>query len=107
MNDPAMKPYVHLAINAVDTVVFDPEGQFDSDRSDRFATFTEARDAALSCIEVMLHEGDYDDEEHRDELELMLGLLETASSFDEIEESPGYLTFLRRLEPAVAGAGSR
>jgi len=96
-----MKPYVHLSINAVDAVVFDPEGQFDSDRSDRFATFTEARDAALSCIEVMLHEGDYDDEEHRDELELMLGVLETAESFEEIQDSPAYLTFVSRLEPAA------
>lgn len=100
MNDATEKPYVHLAINAVDSVVFDPEGLFDSDRSDRFSSFIEARDAALSCIEVMLHEGDYDDEEHRDELELMLGLLETASSVEEIEESPGYQRFLRQLEPA-------
>ena len=104
MIDPAEKPYVHLAINAVDTVVFDPEGLFDSDRSDRFASFTEARDAALSCIEVMLHEGDYDDEEHRDELELMLGMLETASSLEEIEDSPGYQRFLRQLEPAGVAA---
>jgi len=101
---PAEKPYVHLAINAVDTEVFDPEGQFDSDRSDRFATFTEARDAALSCIEVMLHEGDYDDDEHRDELELMLGMLETAESFEEIEGSPAYQRFLRQLEPAGVAA---
>ena len=104
MIDPAEKPYVHLAINAVDTVVFDPEGLFDSDRSDRFASFNEARDAALSCIEVMLHEGDYDDEEHRDELELMLGMLETASSFEEIEDSPAYQRFLRQLEPAGVAA---
>jgi hypothetical protein len=107
MNDPAEKPYVHLAINAVDTVVYDPEGLFDSDRSDRFATFTEARDAALSCIEVMLHEGDYDDEEHRDELELMLGMLETATTFEEIEDSPAYQNFYRQLEPAGAAAGCR
>src|SRR3954451_10624889 len=104
MIDPAEKPYVHLAINAVDTVVLDPEGLFDSDRSDRFATFNEARDAALSCIEVMLHEADYDDDEHRVELELMLGMLETASSFDEIEDSPAYQRFLRQLEPAGAAA---
>ena len=104
MSDAAEKPYVHLAINAVDTVVFDPEGLFDSDRSDRFASFNEARDAALSCIEVMLHEGDYDDEEHRDELELMLGMLETASSFEEIEDSPVYQRFVSQLEPTGVGA---
>jgi hypothetical protein len=98
------KPYVHLSINAVDTVIHDPEGRFDSERSDRFATFGEARDAALSCIEVMLHEGDYDDEEHRDELELMLGVLETATDFAEVEACPEYLWFLKRLEPALVGA---
>jgi hypothetical protein len=100
----ALKPYVHLAINAVDTVIYDPDGRYDSDRSDRFATFGEARDAALSCIEVMLHEGDYDDQEHRDELDLMLGVLETASSFEEVEGCPEYLWFLKRLEPAEVGA---
>src|SRR3954453_19435779 len=104
MIDPAEKPYVHLAINAVDAVVFDPEGLFDSDRSDRFASFEEARDAALSCIEVMLHEGDYDDDEHRDELELMLGVLETASSFAEVEAGAEYHWFLKRLEPTLVGA---
>ena len=40
------KPYLHLSINAVDTVVFDPEGYHDNDRSDRFDTFDEARNAA-------------------------------------------------------------
>jgi hypothetical protein len=99
-----LKPYVHVSINAVDTVIHDPEGRFHSDRSDRFATFGEARDAALSCIEVMLHEGDYDEEEHRDELELMLGILETATSFEEVEGCPEYHWFLRRLEPAEVGS---
>jgi hypothetical protein len=97
--DCALKPYIHLSINAVDTVMHDPEGRFDSDRSDRFATFGEARDAALSCIEVMLHEEDYDDEEHRDELELMLGVLEPAGSFEDVAVCPEYLWFLKRLEP--------
>lgn len=106
MIDPADKPFVHLAINAVDTVIFDPQGLFDSDRSDRFASFNEARDAALSCIEVMLHEGDYDDDEHRDELELMLGMLETAESLEEIEDSPAYQRFLRQLEPAGTAAAA-
>ena len=50
------KPYLHLSINAVDAVVFDPEGRHDNDRSDRFDTFDEARDAALSCVELMLDE---------------------------------------------------
>ena len=59
------KPYLHLAINAVDTVVFDPDGLHDNDRSDRYASFGEARDAALSCVEVMLHEEEYDDDQHR------------------------------------------
>ena len=40
------EPYLHLSINAVDTVVLDPEGRPDNDRSDRFDTFDEARDAA-------------------------------------------------------------
>lgn len=98
------KPFLHLAINAVDTVVFDPEGCHDNDRSDRFDTFTEARDAALSCVELMLDEGDYDDEEHRLELEQMLGILENASSYADLEGSPRYLTFLSRLEPPQRGA---
>jgi hypothetical protein len=98
----ASKCYVHLSINAVDAVVYDPEGRFDSDRSDRFATFAEARDAALSCIEVMLHEKDYDDDEHRDELELMLSVIETASSYEELETCPEYRWFLKRLVPAEA-----
>jgi hypothetical protein len=98
--NPASKCYVHLSINAVDTVVYDPEGRFDSDRSDRFTTFAEARDAALSCIEVMLHEKDYDDDEHRDELELMLSVIETASSYEELEACPEYRWFLKRLVPA-------
>jgi hypothetical protein len=52
----------------------------------------------------MLHEGDYDDEEHRDELELMLGVLETAIDFAEVKACPEYLWFLKRLEPALVGA---
>ena len=98
------KPYLHLSINAVDTVVFDPEGCHDNDRSDRFDTFDEARDAALSCVELMLDEKDYDDDEHRQELELMLGILENASSYTDLEGCPRYLAFLSRLEPAQRGA---
>jgi hypothetical protein len=98
------KPYLHLSINAVDTVVFDPEGCLDNDRSDRFDTFEEARDAALSCVELMLDEEDYDDDDHRQELELMLGILENASSFRDLEGCPRYLTFLSCLKPVQRGA---
>ncbi len=98
------KPYLHLAINAVDTVVFDPEGCHDNARSDRFDTFDEARGAALSCVELMLDEEDYDDDDHRQELELMLGILENASSYTDLEGCPQYLAFLSRLEPAQRGA---
>ena len=98
------KPYLHLSINAVDTVVFDPEGCHDNDRSDRFDTFTEARDAALSCVELMLDEEDYDGEDHRLELEQMLGILENASSYADLEGCTPYLAFLSRLEPAHRGA---
>ena len=41
------KPFVHLTIDAVDTVILDPEGRFDPELYDHYATFTEARDAAL------------------------------------------------------------
>lgn len=98
------RPYLHLAINAVDTVVFDPKGYHDNDRSDRFDTYSEARDAALSCVELMLDEGDYDDEEHRKELELMLDILEKASSYPDLERCPQYRAFVSGLEPAQRGA---
>ncbi len=98
------KPYLHLSVNAVDTVVFDPEGRHDNDRSDRFATYAEARDAALSCVELMLDEEDYDDDDHRNELEQMLGILENASSYTDLEGCPEYLGFLSRLEPTQRDA---
>ncbi len=98
------KPYLHLSINAVDTVVFDPAGCHDNDRSDRFDTFGEARDAALSCVELMLDEQDYDDDDHRQELEQMLGILENASSYTDLERCPRYREFLSPLEPAQRGA---
>ena len=102
--DTAAKPYLHLSIDAVDTVVFDPEGYHDNDRSDRFDSFTEARDAALSCVELMLDEEDYDGEDHRLELVEMLGILEKASTYSDLESCPGYHGFLSRLEPAQQGA---
>lgn len=37
------KPYVHLPIDAVNTVVFDPEGDFDGEQFDRYPSFAEAR----------------------------------------------------------------
>jgi len=98
------KPYLHLSINAVDTVVFDPEGRHDNDRSDRFATYAEARDAALSCVELLLDEEDYDGDDHRLELEEMLEILENATSYQELERCPGYQGFLALLEPPQRGA---
>ena len=62
------KPYVHLPIDAVDTVVVDLEGRFETDQYDRYSSFAEACDAARSSIEIMLDEGDYDGDDHRDEL---------------------------------------
>jgi hypothetical protein len=102
--DCLLKPYVHLAIDAVDTVVFDAEGHFDSEHYDRYATFTEARDAALSSIEIMLDEEDYDGEDHREELEQMLGVLESASTFEDLESHAVYRRFLDRLDPARSAA---
>jgi hypothetical protein len=93
------KPFVHLPIDAVDSVVFDPEGRFEAELYDRYASFTEARDAALSSIEIMLDKADYDGEDHRDELERMLGLLNSSSSYEELERHPGYQQILERPDP--------
>jgi hypothetical protein len=98
--DSLSKPYVHLPIDAVDTVVFDAEGHFDGEHHDRYATFAEARDAALSSIEIMLDEEDYDGEDHREELEQMLGHLEASSNFEELEAQASYRRLLDRLAPA-------
>ena len=95
------KPYVHLSINAVDAVAFDPEGRYDADRHDRYTTFGQARDAALTSIEVMLDEGDYDGEDHKTELGAMLGLLEVASSFEDLEGRSDHRRLLERLVSAV------
>jgi hypothetical protein len=99
--EPASKPYVHISINAVDAVAFDPEGHYDADRNDRYSTFGQARDAALTSIEVMLDEGDYDDEDHKTELGTMLGLLEAASSFEDLEGQSEHRRLLERLVSAV------
>src|ERR1700677_3776714 len=93
------KPFVHLPIDAVDSVIFDPAGRFEAKQYDRYASFTEARDAALSSIEIMLDEADYDGEDHREELERMLGLLESASSFDDLAAQPAHRRLLHRLDP--------
>lgn len=98
--DSFSKPFVHLPIDAVDTVVFDPEAHFDGEQFDRYATFAEARDAALSSIEIMLDEEDYDGDDHRDELEQMLGHLESAGGPDDLESAPSYRRLLERLTPA-------
>ncbi len=102
--DRLSKPYVHLPIDAVNTVVFDAEGHFDSERYDRYATFTQARDAALSSIEIMLDEKDYDGEDHREELERMLGHLESSETFEELECHPAYRRLIARLDPARSAA---
>jgi hypothetical protein len=93
------KPFVHLPIDAVDSVVFDPEGRFEAEQHDRYASFIEARDAALSSIEIMLDEADYDGDDHRSELEQMLGLLDSSSSYDELERHPEYRRIIERLDP--------
>jgi len=99
--DRATKPYVHLTADAVDLVVFDPEGHYDPEVYDRYPTFVAARDAALSSVELMLDEGDFDGEDHRDELVRALALLEPAETFEEMSVKPDYHWFLNRL---VAGA---
>jgi len=102
--DRLSKPYVHLPIDAVDTVVFDPEGRFDGEQYDRYASFTEARDAALSSIEIMLDEEDYDGEDHREELERMLGHLEAASCQEELERHAVHRRLVARFDPARSAA---
>jgi hypothetical protein len=100
----APKLFVHLPIDAVDTVVYDPEGHYDPDRHDRYATYTEARNAALSSLELYLDAADYDGDDHREELEQMLALLERAETFEELESQPDYRRFLARLHPAQPAA---
>jgi hypothetical protein len=97
--DHLTKSFVHLPIDAVDSVVFDPEGRFEAEHYDRYASFSEARDAALSSIEIMLDEADYDGEDHREELEQMLGLLNSSSSYDELDRQPEFQRVLERLDP--------
>jgi hypothetical protein len=98
------KPFVHLPVDAVDSVVFDPEGRFDAELYDRYASFIEARDAALSSVEIMLDEGDYDGDDHRAELEQMLGMLEASSTYEDLIGHPAYRKVSKQIEPLVASA---
>ena len=93
---PGVRPLLWIAfpnltciwpIDVVNTVVFDPEGRFDGEQYDRYASFTEGRDAALSSIEIMLDEEESDGEDHREELERMLGHLESSSLPEELERT--------------------
>jgi hypothetical protein len=91
------KPFVQLAIEEVDTVIQDLEGRYDPEFYDRYETFESARDAALTSIEVMLDEADYDGEDHLEELERMHALLESSPSILDLERQPNYQWFLNRL----------
>ena len=102
--DRLSKPYVHVPIDAVNTVVFDAEGHFDGEQYDRYASFSEARDAALSSIEIMLDEEDYDGDDHRAELELMLAHLEASSGIEELE---GQVVLQAAARPPGAGPNGR
>lgn len=96
--DHVRKPFVHVPIDAVDTVVFDPEGRLPAEQYDRYPSFTEARDAAMSSIEIMLDERDYDGDDHREELERMLDALGASSSFEQLARFPEYQRIAARLE---------
>jgi hypothetical protein len=98
------RPFVQIAINAVDVVLLDSEGRFDPDHFDRYESFVAARDAALTSVEVMLDEGDYDDEEHRLDLEEVREMLESAETFDDLDRQPAYQRFLQSLTPARSAA---
>jgi hypothetical protein len=96
----AAKPYVQVVVDDVDTVVYDPEGHYDADLYDRYASFEQARDAALSCIEDVLEEGDYEGDNHKAGLTTMLGLLEAAQTLEDLADQPEYRQLLKRLTSA-------
>ena len=98
------KPYVQLGIEQVDTVIHDPDYTYDADHHDRYATYETARDAALTSIEVMLDEADYDGDDHLEELERMYGLLDSSGTFTDLEKRPEYRAFLRHLAPPMTVA---
>ncbi len=102
--NPLTRPFVQLSIDAVDLVLADPEGRYDPDLFDRYETFEAARDAALTSVEVMLDEADYDDESHRLDLEQVRELLESAHSFEELESQPEYQRFLHSSTPVRSAA---
>ena len=97
--DSKLKHFVHVTIDSVDAVVFDADSRYDAEVYDHYATFGEARDAALSCVELLLDEQDYDGEDHRVELERMRALLEAATTFDDLAAESDYHWFLDRIEP--------
>ncbi len=98
-------PFVHITIDAVDAVALDPHGLYDPELHDHYDTFESARDAALTSVELMLDEGDYDGEDHREELERMREMLEHSATFEALAELPDYQWFLdriRRQQPVAA-----
>ncbi len=92
-----IRPFVHLAVDAVDLVVADPEERYDADHFDRYQTFESARDAALTSVEVMLDEKDFDDESHRLDLELVREMLETAQEYGDLLGKADYHRFLSAI----------
>jgi hypothetical protein len=94
------KPFVQLAVDEVDTIIHDPDGLYDPEHYDRYETFVAARDAALTSIEVMLDEADYDGDDHREELEKMHELLEQADGLADLQARGDYLAYLERLVTA-------
>ena len=80
-------------------MIYDPEGRYDPELYDHYPTLTGARDAALSSVELILDEGDYDGDDHRDELQQMLGLLESVETFEALSGQPTYQWFIDRLGP--------
>jgi hypothetical protein len=55
------------------------------------------RAKVISSIELMLDEADYDGEDHKEELEQMLSLLEAARTFDDLQGQAEYRRLLERL----------
>lgn len=99
-----MKPFVQTSIDEVNTVLYDPDGHLDAEHFDRFASFETARDEALCCLEAMIDEADYDDEDHRREIVWMQGLLQSADSVDDLERDADYRRFVARLAPIPVAA---
>lgn len=92
-----MKPYVQTAIDQVNTVIYDPDNHFDADQYDRFASFETARDEAIYCLESLIDERDYDDDDHRREVVWMQQLLQSAETIADLERDAEYRRFVGRL----------